>query len=94
MLDPGYPEQGTPELQTALLRRAVDDCDAARDRCETCRRTPLIGERVYLDPAGSLYCELCRALDPEPALSSRIVHGPEFGHTMRLTDRRPAYRAA
>jgi hypothetical protein len=94
MLDSDYPEPGTPELQMALLRRAVDSCDAARERCRTCGRTPLVGERVYFDPAGSVYCELCRALDPEPALSSKVVHGPEFGHTMRLTDRRADYRAA
>jgi hypothetical protein len=35
-----------------------------------------------------VYCELCRALDPDRQLESRIVHGPEFGHTIRLTDRR------
>ena len=79
-----------PELQVALMRRAVGLRDAVRERCRTCRRTPLVGERVYMDPAGVVYCELCRALDPEPALRSRVVHGPEFGHTMRLTDHRAA----
>lgn len=78
------------ELQVALMRGAVDRCDAVRERCHGCHRTPLIGERVYFDQAGAVYCELCRALDPEPALRSRIVHGPEFGHTMRLTDHRAA----
>ncbi len=85
-----HAHRGAPGLQVALVRRAVDHCDAVRERCQTCRRTPLIGERVYLDHAGAVYCELCRALDPEPALSSQIVHGPEFGHTMRLTDHRVA----
>ena len=94
MSDTEYPDKGVAELQVALLRRAVDSGDAARERCRTCRRTPLVGERVYFDPVGSIYCELCRALDPEPALRSKIVHGPEFGHTMRLTDRRADYRAA
>ena len=37
-----------------------------------------------------MLCELCRALEPEPPLSSGIVHGPEFGHTMRITDQRAA----
>lgn len=64
--------------------------DAARERCHGCRRTPLVGERVYLDEDSRLYCELCRALEPEPMLRSEIVHGPEFGHTMRLTDHRAA----
>jgi hypothetical protein len=79
-----------PGLQVALVRRAVDRCDEVRERCRGCRRTPLVGERVYFDQAGTVYCELCRALDPEPALRSRIVHGPEFGHTMWLTDHRAA----
>src|ERR1700733_13906248 len=60
MLDPEYPESGAPELQLALVRRAVDRRDADRERCRGCRRTPLIGERVYLDEHGRLYCELCR----------------------------------
>jgi hypothetical protein len=92
--DTDYPDQGSPELEVALLRRGVDDRDAARERCQTCGRSPLVGERVYSDPAGSLYCELCRALDPEPVLRCRVVHGPEFGLTMRLTDRRARNRAA
>jgi hypothetical protein len=79
-----------PELQVALVRRAVDRGDAVRERCHGCQRTPLVGERVYVDEAGTVYCELCRALDPEPVLHARLVHGPEFGHTMRLTDRRVA----
>ena len=37
-----------------------------------------------------MFCELCRALEPIPPLESRVVHGPEFGHTMRLTDHRAA----
>jgi hypothetical protein len=83
-------QRGIPELQVALLRRAADYYDEGRVRCLNCNRTPLIGERVYVDEGGSAYCELCRALDPEPVLHCRIVHGPEFGHTMKLTDHRAA----
>jgi len=90
MTDPDYPELGVPELQLALVRRAVDRRDADRERCCGCRRTPLVGERVYFDDGGVLFCELCRALESEPLIESRIVHGPEFGHTMRLTDHRAA----
>jgi hypothetical protein len=80
-----------PELQVALVRRAVDRCDAGRERCEGCRRTPLVGERVYVDRGGTVYCELCRALEgPQAAVHSRLVHGPEFGHTIKLTDHRAA----
>jgi hypothetical protein len=83
-----HSDQPDPELQVALVRRAIDHFDAVRERCEGCRRTPLIGERIYFAPGGVVYCELCRALDPDRQLESRIVHGPEFGHTIRLTDRR------
>jgi len=34
--------------------------------------------------------ELCRALERDPPVRSALVHGPEFGHTMRITDRRAA----
>jgi hypothetical protein len=84
------PEKSAPELQVALVRRAVHDRDTVRERCRGCRRTPLIGERIYFAVDGAVYCELCRALDRDPPLESRIVHGPEFGHTIRLTDHRAA----
>jgi hypothetical protein len=84
------PARDMPALELALLRRGVDDLAAACERCARCRRTPLIGERVYIYEAGSLLCELCRALETETPLHSRIVHGPEFGHTMRITDHRAA----
>jgi hypothetical protein len=35
-------------------------------------------------------CELCRAVAPRTPVGSRLVHGPEFGHTLRITDRRTA----
>jgi hypothetical protein len=79
-----------PALELALMRRGVDDLAAGCERCGHCRRTPLIGERVYVYEAGAMLCELCRAVDPRAPQSSRIVHGPEFGHTMRITDRRAA----
>ena len=78
------------DLELALLRRGVDELAAACERCGHCHRTPLIGERVYIYETGSILCELCRALAPQTPLSSHIVHGPEFGHTMRITDHRSA----
>jgi hypothetical protein len=78
------------ELELALLRRSVDELSAGRERCGRCRRTPLIGERVYSYSSGAILCELCRALQREAPLDSRLVHGPEFGHTMRLSDNRAA----
>jgi hypothetical protein len=78
------------ELELALLRRGVDALAAGCERCSHCHRTPLIGERVYVYASDTVRCELCRALDGERPLASRIVHGPEFGHTMRITDHRAA----
>jgi hypothetical protein len=78
------------DLELALLRRSVDALSAGCERCAQCRRTPLIGERVYVYDSGTVRCELCRALHREHPLASRVVHGPEFGHTMRITDRRAA----
>ena len=45
---------------------------------------------MYVNGQGSVFCELCRALEPDPPRDSRTVHGPEFGHTMKLTDHRAA----
>ncbi|HEX4280926.1 MAG TPA: hypothetical protein VHZ27_09170 [Solirubrobacteraceae bacterium] len=85
-----HPSDGDfPEFEMALLRRGVGRRDAGQERCHGCSRTPLVGETVYEDGHGELFCELCRALEPDPPRESRVVHGPEFGHTMKLTDRRP-----
>ena len=80
----------SPSLELALLRRGMHERDAERERCEACRRTPLIGERVYIYDGGGVLCELCRALSADPPTRSRMIHGPEFGHTMKIADRRVA----
>jgi hypothetical protein len=84
------PSREMPDLELALLRRGVDQLVAELERCHHCRRTPLVGERVYLYAGGTLLCELCRPFKQEPPAVSRLVHGPEFGHTMRISDRRAA----
>jgi hypothetical protein len=84
------PVRDMPELELALLRRGVDEMAAGCERCERCHRTPLVGERVYVYESGSIACELCRALKRDTPHASRVVHGPEFGHTMRSTDHRAA----
>jgi hypothetical protein len=78
-----------PDLELALLRRGVDALGSAAESCERCGRRPLIGERIYAHPRLGLLCELCRASDGERT-ESHVVHGPEFGHTIKLLDRRPA----
>lgn len=78
------------ELELALLRRGLDERLAGSERCTCCQRTPLVGERVYLYGRGVIACELCRGRRAEPPRDSRLVHGPEFGHTMKITDQRAA----
>jgi hypothetical protein len=79
-----------PDLERALLRRGVDELTAGCERCEHCGRTPLIGERFYVYDSGAVRCELCLGLRQELPRVARIMHGPEFGHTMRITDQRAA----
>ncbi len=78
------------DLELALLRRGLDERLAGSERCTCCNRTPLVGERVYVYQSGVIACELCRARQREAPLRTRTVHGPEFGHTMRITDHRAA----
>ena len=80
------------DLELALLRRGVDEISAECERCAHCHRTPLIGERVHSYSSGETLCELCRTSSSEAPVQSRLVHGPEFGHTMRIADRRTAGR--
>lgn len=80
----------TPDLELALLKRGVNQRAAGRERCGQCLRTPLIGERIYMYDSGVIRCELCRAAHGDAPAGSRLVHGPEFGHTMRITDGRAA----
>ncbi len=78
------------DLELALLKRGLDERLAGSERCTCCHRTPLVGERVYVYAAGVIACELCRSGQRQDLIESRIVHGPEFGHTMRITDQRAA----
>jgi hypothetical protein len=84
------PVTGERELELALLRRGVDALAAGCERCTHCGRAPLIGERIYIYASNTVRCELCRALNRERPLASRLVHGPEFGHTLRVIDQRRA----
>lgn len=81
-----------PDLELALLRRSVGAIAAGAERCGHCRRTPLVGERIYLYESGEMLCELCRALRRERPAVSRTVHSPELGNAVRIriTDRRAA----
>jgi hypothetical protein len=78
------------DLEFALLRGGIDERDAELERCEDCGRTPLIGEHVYRYALGEVLCELCRGRELAPHISIELVHGPEFGHTIRVIDQRAA----
>ena len=84
------PASDMEDLELALLRRGVDELAADREVCERCQRTPLVGERIYSYSSGASLCELCKALSQEEPVDSRLVHGPEFGLTMRIADQRAA----
>jgi hypothetical protein len=78
------------DLELALLRKGLDERLAGSERCSCCNRTPLVGERVYVYESGVIACALCRRRQGQTPVQTRVVHGPEFGHTMRITDQRTA----
>jgi hypothetical protein len=80
---------GNERLERERMRRSVDDLSADTDlqRCADCRRTPLVGERVYRFAGEVLVCELCRCLRAEEPLRSERVRHSEAGQTVKLTAR-------
>jgi hypothetical protein len=70
-------------LEDALVRRSVDALQAGRVLCEDCRRTPLIGERVYAYD-GRVICELCRPRHRSAPDSSVLVRAPGRGASVRV----------
>jgi hypothetical protein len=67
------------------LRRGVGAHDDDGRRCADCRRTPLVGERIYLYEGGRLACELCQPLHKRKPVGSELVRGPAYGQVVRLT---------
>ncbi len=78
------------DLELALLERGLDGVAATCQRCGHCHRTLLVGERVYLYESGAARCELCRSRERSEPSGSHTVHGPEFGHSLRIIDQRAA----
>ena len=76
-----------PDLERLLLRKGVGALVADRDRCADCRRTPLVGERIYLYEHDEIVCELCRPLRREQPVGSDTVRHSEYGHAVRVTAR-------
>ncbi len=84
----------TPDLEIALLRRGLGSREEAAEHCDGCQRTVLIGERVYEYEGGEVRCALCRDRHRDSPTDSHVIHGPAFGHSIRVLDRRPLKRAA
>lgn len=89
-LTPPKPERDAHDLERALLRRGMNERNARREGCARCSRTPLVGERIYVAASGEMLCALCQPQEGERPAHSTLVHGPEFGHTLRVLDRRAA----
>jgi hypothetical protein len=79
-----------PDLELALMRRSLPALSERCERCDACHRSLLVGERAYEYASGTIRCELCRDRERSAPADMRIVHGPEFGHTLRVIDRRAA----
>jgi len=86
---PSQLQREMDELELSLLRRGLDDRTTHLERCVRCRRTPLVGELVYVSGPESIVCELCHFAGDEPG-TTRLVHTPAFGHTIRIIDQRAA----
>jgi hypothetical protein len=76
-----------PVVEISLLRQSVGALAERRTRCDHCRRTPLVGERVYMYAAAAgerLVCELCRHLRREQPERSELVHSAENAGSVRV----------
>lgn len=78
------------DLELALMRRGLDELAASSQRCDHCHRSLLVGERVYLYESGLARCALCRSRERSVPSDSHTIHGPEFGHSLRIIDQRAA----
>jgi hypothetical protein len=76
-----------PVVEISLLRQSVGALAERRTHCDHCRRTPLVGERVYMYAAAAgerLVCELCRHLRREQPERSELVHSAENAGSVRV----------
>ncbi len=48
-----------PDLAGILLRKSMGSLDSGRRQCASCRRVPLVGERLHEMDSGRTLCELC-----------------------------------
>lgn len=86
--------EGADDLHVALLRRSLRTTVDRNELCDDCGRHLLFGERVYEYDSGEQRCELCRAVHQGDASGMHHVHGPSFGRTIKIIDRRSTRQAA
>jgi hypothetical protein len=60
-----------PDLAAILLRKSVGALSSGRTHCSSCRRTPLVGERLHETDAGRQLCDLC--LLDAPGAQSHVI---------------------
>jgi hypothetical protein len=69
-----------PDIAGILLRRSVGALSSGQARCSSCRRTPLVGERLHETDGGRQLCELCVLDSPEGerhVIGVRRIHASE-----------------
>ena len=69
-----------PDIAGILLRRSVGALSSGRAHCSSCRRTPLVGERLHETDAGRQLCELCvlnLPVDDRHFVKVRRIHASE-----------------
>jgi hypothetical protein len=71
------------DLSRRLLHKGMARITEERDNCSVCRRTPLVGERVYHYTDATLCCSLCVAASSEQPERSTLVHHSEWGHAVK-----------
>jgi hypothetical protein len=69
-----------PDLASILVRSSIGTLSRSQASCESCRRTPLAGERMHELDGGRTLCDLCFAGLPEEhrvAVRTERVHASE-----------------
>jgi len=82
------------DLELAVLRESIAAIDVGRQRCNSCDRTPLVGEFVFRTRDAHVECELCRAArrDAPPAVVEQVRNAGGHLTVQPATPVAPAWR--
>jgi hypothetical protein len=69
-------------FEVSLVGPSMRALGAGRRGCAHCRRTPLVGERIFFY-GQAFVCELCRPLRREAPGRQEVVHSSERDHTVK-----------